>query len=143
MKRDFLVTAVFCLSCAAYGQKIQEKVSRKIITTQNQKNMDLSKITDDAVKQAIQALQDGNERWYGFFIENPLMTDDGNPVDFKSFFSNVLGTEKFLSIDKVENEGKDNYGSFQAGKWGTFRTYFKFHKNNEGKFDKLDIGQAK
>jgi len=143
MKRNFLVTAVLCLSCAACGQKIQEKEYLKIMTTQKQKNMDLSKISDDMVKQAIQALQDGDKSWYGYFTENPLMTDDGNPVDFQSFFSNALGTEKFLNIDKVENEGKDIYGSFQAGKWGTFRTYFKFHKNNEGKFDRLDIGQAK
>ncbi|WP_223608233.1 hypothetical protein [Chryseobacterium sp. OSA05B] len=143
MKRNFLVTIVLCLSCAACGQKIQEKESRKIMTTQKQKNMDLSKITDDTVKQAIKALQDGDKSWYGFFTENPLMTDDGNPVDFQSFFSNALGTEKFLSIDKVENDGKDIYGSFQAGKWGTFRTYFKFQKNNEGKFDRLDIGQLK
>ncbi|WP_454046040.1 hypothetical protein [Chryseobacterium sp. Marseille-Q8038] len=27
------------------------------------------------------------------------------------------------------------------GKWGTFQIYFKFHKNAEGQFDKLDIGQ--
>ena len=81
--------------------------------------------------------------WYTYFTENPVMTDDGNKVDFKNFFSKALGTEKFLTIDKVENDGKDIYGDFKAGQWGTFRVFFKFHPNVEGKFERLDIGQAK
>ncbi|WP_051891367.1 hypothetical protein [Chryseobacterium sp. JM1] len=142
MIRNFAIVAVISLSCMACGQT-KKKEYQKTITTQKQNNMDLSKITDDTVKQAIQALQDGNQSWYTFFTENPVMTDDGNTIDFKSFFSNALGKEKFLSIDKVENDSKDIYGNFEAGKWGTFHTFFKFHKNNEGKFDRLDIGQAK
>lgn len=143
MKKYLITIAVFCLSCMTFGQKIQGKHSQKSITVSKQKNMDFSKITNDTVKQAIQALQEGHTSWYEFFIENPVMTDDGNLVDFKSFFSNALGKEKFLSIDRVENEGKDIYGNFQAGKWGTFPVFFKFHENNDGKFERLDIGQAK
>ncbi|NIF06115.1 hypothetical protein F3J23_11755 [Chryseobacterium sp. Tr-659] len=105
--------------------------------------MDLSKITDSTVKQAIESLQNGDKNWYSFFTENPVMTDDGHTVDFKTFFSNALGNEKFLSIDRVENEGKNIYGNFKAGKWGTFPVFFKFHKNAEGKFERLDIGQNK
>lgn len=105
--------------------------------------MDLSKITNDKVRQAIEALQTGDRNWYSFFTENPAMTDDGNRIDFKSFFAKALGTEKFVTIDKVENDGKDVYGNFKAGQWGTFKVFFKFHQNPEGKFDKLDIGQAK
>lgn len=105
--------------------------------------MDVIKITNEKVKQAIQALQSVDKSWYTFFTENPAMTDDGNDVDFKSFFAKALGNEKFLSIDKVENDGKDVYGNFKAGQWGTFKVFFKFHQNEEGKFDRLDIGQAK
>ncbi|RZS75464.1 hypothetical protein EV199_1330 [Pseudobacter ginsenosidimutans] len=105
--------------------------------------MDLSKITNEKVKQAIEALQSGDKGWYLFFTESPVMTDDGNTVDFKSFFAKALGNEKFLTIDKVENEGKDVYGNFKAGQWGTFKVFFKFHQNAEGKFNRLDIGQAK
>lgn len=105
--------------------------------------MDLSKITNETVRKAIEALQNGDQSWYSFFTPNPAMTDDGNKVDFKNFFAKALGEEKFLSIDKVENEGKDVYGNFKAGQWGTFKVYFKFHQNAEGKFDRLDIGQAK
>ncbi|MBC9930565.1 hypothetical protein ICL07_09295 [Chitinophaga qingshengii] len=105
--------------------------------------MDLSKITHKTVKQAIEALQAGDQSWYSFFTESPAMTDDGNAVDFKSFFAKALGHEKFLSIDKVENGGKDVYGNFKAGSWGTFKVFFKFHEGAGGKFDRLDIGQAK
>ncbi len=104
--------------------------------------MDLSKITNEKVKHAIEALQTGDQNWYSFFTESPVMTDDGNTVNFKSFFGKALGTEKFLSIDKVENDGKDVWGSFKAGQWGTFKVFFKFHQTVEGKFDRLDIGQA-
>ncbi|AZA94042.1 Uncharacterised protein [Chryseobacterium nakagawai] len=105
--------------------------------------MDVSKITDPQVKQAIEALQAGDKSWYSFFIENPAMTDDSNKVNFKSFFDNALGKEIFLTIDRVENNGKDIYGNFKAGQWGTFPVFFRFHKNAEGKFDRLDIGQDK
>lgn len=112
-------------------------------TTQKTQTMDLSKITHPTVKAAIEALQTGDKSWYDYFTENPVMTDDGNAVDFKSFFSKALGEEKFLSIDKVENDGKDIYGNFKAGSWGTFKVFFKFHVNEAGKFNQLDIGQAK
>lgn len=105
--------------------------------------MDFSKITNEKVKQAIQALDAGDKSWYTFFTESPEMTDDGNKVDFKSFFAKALGNEKFLSIDKVENEGKDIYGNFKAGQWGTFKVFFKFRVNGDGKFDRLDIGQTR
>ncbi|WP_027384694.1 hypothetical protein [Epilithonimonas caeni] len=104
--------------------------------------MDYNKITNETVKKAVEALENGDKSWYSYFTENPTMTDDGNKVDFKSFFAKALGEEKFLSIDKVENDGKDVYGNFKAGKWGTFKVFFKFHQNTEGKFDRLDIGQA-
>lgn len=104
--------------------------------------MDLHTIKNEKVKNAIEALQSGDESWYSFFTEEPIMTDDGSKVNFRSFFSKALGNEKFLSIDKIENEGKDIYGMFKAGRWGIFKTYFKFQENEEGKFDRLDIGQA-
>ena len=104
--------------------------------------MDYNKITNETVKKAVEALENGDKSWYSYFTENPTMTDDGNKVDFKSFFAKALGEEKFLSIDKVENDGKEVYGNFKAGKWGTFKVFFKFYQNTEGKFDRLDIGQA-
>lgn len=131
------------LSMIACGQTMKNKQKTEIQSSKKQQTMDVSKITDATVKQAIEALQAGDKNWYNFFTDNPIMTDDGHTVDFKSFFSNALGKEMFLSIDRVENEGKDIYGNFKAGQWGTFPVFFKFHKNPEGKFERLDIGQSK
>lgn len=129
-------TLMLSLSLAACGQ--QKTTSSKTVQP-----MDLSKITNQKVKQAIEALQSGDKSWYSFFTDKPAMTDDGNTIDFHAFFAKALGVEKFQSIDKVENEGKDIYGNFKAGQWGTFKVFFKFHQNPDGKFDGLDIGQAK
>lgn len=144
MKNISLLVIAFCLSLTACGQeqnssKNETKTEQK---SQKEDTMDLSKITNEQVKSAFEALQSGDKIWYSYFTENPVMTDDGNTIDFKSFFSKALGTEKFLTIDKVENDGKDIYGNFKAGQWGTFKVFFKFHQNADGKFDRLDIGQA-
>jgi hypothetical protein len=104
--------------------------------------MDYSKFTNENVRLALQALQAGDQRWYSFFTETPEMTDDGEKVNFRHFFAKALGNEKFLAVDKVENNGRDIYGDFQAGSLGTFKVFFRFQQNAEGKFDRLDIGQA-
>jgi len=107
--------------------------------------MDISKLTNETVKQAIEALQESNKTaWFSFFTTDAVFTDDGNTLDLKSFFENALNhKEKFITIDKVENEGKDITGDFFAGQWGTFKVFFKFHINTEGKINRLDIGQTK
>lgn len=105
--------------------------------------MDVSKIENEKVRQAIEALQAGDKNWYGYFTEQPSMTDDGNLVNFHSFFAKALGKEKFLEIYSTANNDTEVYGNFEAGQWGNFDVFFKFHENAEGKFDALDIGQAK
>ncbi|WP_336960424.1 hypothetical protein [Chryseobacterium contaminans] len=140
---NFAIVLAIGLSGTACAQQTVKEKQASTSISKKQQTMDLSKITDPQVKQAIEALQTGDKSWYSFFTENPAMTDDGNKVDFKSFFANALGKELFLSIDRVENEGKDIHGNFKAGQWGTFPVFFKFHKNSEGKFDRLDIGQDK
>jgi len=107
--------------------------------------MDLSNIPNRDVKKAIEALQSNDlATWYSCFTTDTVFTDDGRPRDFKAFFDNAFAHgEKFLTIDRIENEGKDLYGNFYAGQWGTFRVYFKFQQNVDGKFNRLDIGQVK
>lgn len=106
--------------------------------------MDLSKISNEIVRKAIEALQDNDKNtWYSYFTEDAIFTDDGRTMNFKSFFDNAFDKkEKFLTLDKIENNGKNLYGNFYAGQWGTFRVYFKFTQNSDGKFNRLDIGQA-
>jgi hypothetical protein len=106
--------------------------------------MDLSTITNVTIKQAIEALQVSDKTaWFNLFTSDAEFTDDGKKLDFKSFFDNAFNhKEKFLSIEKIENESKDITGHFFAGQWGTFMVYFKFHLNTEGKINRLDIGQV-
>jgi len=141
-------SALVLCSVTACAQTKTEKTqniseTKHLTLKKTQQTMELSKITNPTVKSAVEALQSGDKSWYSYFTENPAMTDDGNKVDFKSFFSKALGEEKFLTIDKVENDGKYITGNFKAGSWGTFKVFFKFHQNADGKFDRLDIGQAK
>ncbi|MCT3691270.1 hypothetical protein HZP84_07370 [Elizabethkingia anophelis] len=139
MKALFVISLCLSLTGCAQKQKPESITKPQYSKTHM---MDLSKVTNDQVKSAIEALQNGDKSWYTYFTENPEMTDDGHQVNFKSFFAKALGNEKFLNIDKVENNGKTVYGNFKAGQWGTFRVFFKFHENATGKFERLDIGQA-
>lgn len=142
-KMAYIFGITFLIGFTACGQqKNTESKPNSKTAIKKESKMDLSKITNETVRKAIEALQLGDKSWYTFFTENPVLTDDGNTVDFKNFFAKALGNEKFITIDKVENNGLDVYGNFKAGQWGTFRVYFKFHLNKEGKIERLDIGQA-
>lgn len=141
MKRIFL-TLLLSISIASCAQKTEKIQPEKI---EKQQTMDLNKITNETVKKAIEALQENDKTlWYSYFTKDAVFTDDGNQLNLKSFFDNAFNhKEKFLSIDKMENDGKNLEGNFFAGQWGTFRTYFNFHINNDGKIERLDIGQTK
>lgn len=139
MKALFVFSMCLSLTGCAQKQKPESITKQQYPKTQM---MNLLIITNAEVRKAIEALQSGDQNWYLYFTDNPEMTDDGHKVDFKSFFEKALGNEKFLSIDRVEDDGKTLYGNFKAGQWGTFRVFFKFHQNTAGKFERLDIGQA-
>lgn len=105
--------------------------------------MDVSKLTNETVKKAFDAWQNGDSKTFlSYFIADAKLYDDGNPRDFQKFVKEACGHEKFTNIDKVENNGLDITGYFHTESWGDFKTYFKFHINTEGKITKLDIGQA-
>lgn len=102
----------------------------------------LEKLTQPNVKAAMEAWQDRDlAAWLSHFTSNAKLFDDGNPRDFE-VFSKEIGKERFTSIDRVENNGFHIIGDFHSDTWGDFKTYFKFHPNAAGKFDRLDIGQA-
>lgn len=107
--------------------------------------MNTDKLINLTVKQAIEALQENDKQlWYSYFTENVIFSDDGNSMNFRSFFDNAFDKkEKFLDIDTIKNNGQDIYGNFYAGQWGTFRVYFKFTLNSDNKIERLDIGQTK
>lgn len=133
-------------SINACAQNKNDKTMTKIPTNNAQlKKMDTTKLTNATVKSAIEALQANDKNaWFGHFTKDAVFTDDGKLLDLISFFDNAFNhKEKFLSIDNIENEGKDLKGDFFAGQWGTFKVFFKFHVNADGKISRLDIGQAK
>jgi hypothetical protein len=131
-----------------YGTLITSSVnaqSAKTSTpiTQNISSMNTEKLTNPVVKQAIDALQAGDKQaWFALFTNNAQLFDDGNKMNFKSFFEKALGHERFTSIDKVEQNGLHIYGKFHSDQWGDFKTYFKFTVDANGKISKLEIGQA-
>jgi len=106
--------------------------------------MDLSTISNETVKQAIEALQTNDkEAFFSQFTADAKFSDDGNEKDFKAFFDNAFNyQEKFISLDTIEKGGKNIEGDFFAGQWGTFKVYFDFTLNSSDKIERLDIGQV-
>ena len=126
------------LSFTACGQTTTKQNSTK----QNNK-MDTLKLTNETVKKAFNAWQNGDSKTFlSYFTADAKLYDDGNSRDFQKFVKEACGHEKFTSIDKVENSGLDIFGNFHTKSWGDFKTYFKFHIIAEGKINRLDIGQA-
>lgn len=106
--------------------------------------MEYNKISNETVKAAITAWQQGDSTlWLSFFTPDAELLDDGKPRDFKRFSKEAIGHERFMTIDKVEEDGRAVYGRFHSDTWGDFKTYFKFHFNSAGKVNKLEIGQAR
>ena len=100
-------------------------------------------LTDPTVKAAIDALQPGDRKaWAALFETNAKLCDDGRPRNLEKFTQEVLGHDRFTSIDLVQNQGLDLIGRFHSEKWGDFRTYFRFELSTSGKIKRLDIGQA-
>ena len=102
----------------------------------------LEKITDPAVRAALTAWQTADKAaWLRSFAADPQLYDDGNARDFAEF-TNAIGTERFVTIDRIEDGGRAVYGQFHSDHWGDFRTYFRFTPRVDGRFTRLDIGQA-
>jgi hypothetical protein len=131
-----------------YGTLITSTVNAQAVKTttstiQNVNTMNTEKLSNPVVKQAIDALQNGDRQaWFALFTNDAQFFDDGNKMSFKSFFEKALGHERFTSIDKVEQNGLHLYGKFHSDQWGDFKTYFKFTVGADSKISKLEIGQA-
>lgn len=111
-------------------------------TNQPAPAMDTSALTEPTVKAAFDAWQDGNaSAFLALFAKDATLTDDGSPRDLQRFVREACGKERFTSIGKVANGGKDIHGHFHTESWGDFNTYFKFHLGAGGKITRLDIGQ--
>lgn len=137
LKLKILFAILITCSLAACGQ-INKHQQHKTIT-----QMDTNKISNPIAKQAFLAWQEGNsEKWISYFTADATLLDDGSPRNFKKFSTEAIGTERFTSIDKVDDNGLSIYGKFHSDTWGDFKTYFKFYINTDGKIYQLEIGQA-
>lgn len=134
MKRIGLLFWVsFVCSLPACGQNNKNHQHQKISV------MEINKISHPVAKAAIEAWQQGDaEKWLSFFIPDARLLDDGNVRNFRKFSTEAIGSERFTSIDKVEDNGLSVYGKFHSDTWGDF----KFHVNEAGKVYQLEIGQA-
>jgi hypothetical protein len=100
-------------------------------------------ITNHVARAAIDALQKGDKDvWQSLFAEDAELFDDGKPRSLTKFADEVLGHERFRSIDHVENGGILIEGEFHSDTWGEFRTYFRFSLNQSERISRLEIGQA-
>jgi hypothetical protein len=98
---------------------------------------------NEQVAGAIAAFQAGNKvAWLAAFTADARLFDDGNPRDFRRFTDEAIGHERFTAIDTIEADGLGVVGTFHSYQWGDFRTYFRFRLGADGRFDRLEIGQA-
>jgi hypothetical protein len=108
-------------------------------------NLDLHTIDQPIVRSAIEAMNSRNKKqWYGLFSDKPELIDDGNPQDFKEWSQRELfgsSVAYLASIDKVEDGGLTIYGKFHSDQWGDFKTFMRFHVENN-KITKLEVGQT-
>lgn len=136
---NFIFVALSAIGSPACGQSTVQNTE----ITQKNNIMDTSKLTNETVKKAFNAWQSGDGKTFlSFFTVDARLYDDGNPRNLQDFVKNACGHEKFTNIEKVGNDGKEIIGNFHTESWGDFRTYFKFKINEDGKFNRLDIGQA-
>lgn len=86
----FLFITLSVASFTACGQSTVQKTATKTI----QKNtvMDTSKLTNETVKKAFGAWQNGdNKTFLSFFATDAKLFDDGNPRDFQKFVKDACG----------------------------------------------------
>lgn len=105
--------------------------------------MDTTKITSPVIRAAFDALQAGDKAaWFAQFTADAELVDDGRALDFVSFFEKAIGTEKFVSIDEIAHNGTEIVGTIETEQWGSFKAFFRFYLDTQGKISKLEIGNA-
>lgn len=105
--------------------------------------MDKLGLAHPKVREAIAAFQEARGAdWAAAFAPGAELFDDGSPRDFAHFSREALGHERFTAIETVEDGGLGVIGRFHSDQWGDFRTYFRFRLGADGRFDRLEIGQA-
>jgi hypothetical protein len=96
-----------------------------------------------AVKAAVEGFQSADKpSWNRLFASKAELYDNGSPRDMRCFTQEALGCQRFLSIDRVANNGLYVEGEFYSEKAGSYRAYFNFELNNAARIRRLDIGMV-
>jgi hypothetical protein len=107
--------------------------------------LDLHSIDHHIVKSAIEAINGRNKKQFiPLFSDKAELTDDGNLHDFTEWSERELfgsSMAYLASIDKVEDGGLTIYGKFHSDQWGDFKTFLRFHVEND-KITKMEVGQT-
>lgn len=106
--------------------------------------IDLSKITNDVVRKAIEVQQNNDiNAWLAIFSEHTDFVNDGVKADFKPFFYRAFDFhEKLLTIEQVNDDGNYLRGNYFDGNFGIYRVSMKFHQNESQKLDRLEWEQV-
>jgi hypothetical protein len=95
------------------------------------------------VQAAVEAFQNVDKAaWNRLFAPKAELYDDGSPRDLKRYTEEAIGRERFLSIDRVANDGLYIEGEFHSDQAGTYRCYFNFELTHSGRIRRLDVGRA-
>lgn len=95
------------------------------------------------VMAAVQAFQTADKvAWKRLFAPKADFYADGCPRSLERFTQEALGRDRFLSIDRVANDGLYIEGDFSSPQSDNFRIYFNFELNDSGRIRRLDIGPA-
>lgn len=95
------------------------------------------------VRAAISAFQAGDKLgWLTCFTAGAKLFDNGKRRSVFNFTRDNIGTMQFTSIDRVDNDGRDVYGTLRVRDEGNVHAYFKFRLDAAAMCSRLDIGRV-
>lgn len=94
------------------------------------------------VRTAISALQAGDRlNWLTCFTAGAKLFDNGKRKSLFNFTRDHIGSMHFISIERVDNDGRDVYGVLKVREEENIRAYFKFRLDAAAMCSRLDVGR--
>jgi hypothetical protein len=107
--------------------------------------MSIDQLSHPLVRAVLIAMSaDDREAWFALFTPDAILTDDGNPHDFREWSDGeVFGENRgyVTSVERETDNGLTLRAKFHSDRWGDFTTYMIFHVADD-KITQLDVGQA-
>jgi hypothetical protein len=94
------------------------------------------------VRTAIDALQAGDRlAWLSCFTAGAKLFDNGKRKSLFNFTRDHIGSIRFSSIERADNDGRDIYGVMQVREEENVHGYLKFRLDAAAMCNRLDIGR--